>query len=260
MMLLHVMFRPGRSLGMVLREEGLYYVNNIASDCVYQNGVAECKNRHILETARVLLIVGRVPQTIWTIAIQYAIYLLNRQPFHVFFFKTPLQTLAAHVPICSHLNLTPRLFGRVAYVHLNKSHRTKLDPCAFRSVFVGFAPQQRSYRYYHPFNPSFYVTMDVTFMENNVFFLSDMPNHVLQGVNPVKEAHNWFEIEIRWKEAQNSALEFKPLSLAELSQVAVGSRLPIGRAEPNSLVELDISNPELESSDPLSCPYLFMLY
>ncbi|CAL9026036.1 unnamed protein product, partial [Prunus brigantina] len=36
LVVLTLMFRLGRSLGMVLREWGLYYVDDIASGCVYQ--------------------------------------------------------------------------------------------------------------------------------------------------------------------------------------------------------------------------------
>ncbi|CAB4268240.1 unnamed protein product [Prunus armeniaca] len=77
--------------------------------------------------------------------------------------------------------------------------------------------------------------MDVTFVENKMFFLLmlDVPSHVLHGENTVKEAHNWFEIEIRGKEAQNSVLELESLSSVELSQATAGSRLLTSLAEPN---------------------------
>lgn len=49
--------------------------------------------------------------------------------------------------------------------------------------------------------------MDVTFVENEMFFLSDVPNHVIQGENEVREAQNWFEVEIRGIEAQDFGTE-----------------------------------------------------
>ncbi|CAL2270419.1 unnamed protein product [Prunus armeniaca] len=115
-------------------------------------------------------------------AVQYDIYLFNRMPSRVLGFKTLLQTLAAHVPVSSHLNLTSRIFGCVAYVHLNKSHMTKLDQSAHRCVFVGFAPQQMGYWCYHPSSCHFNVTMDVMFVENKMFLLSNVPHHVLEGI------------------------------------------------------------------------------
>ncbi|KAI5324536.1 hypothetical protein L3X38_033609 [Prunus dulcis] len=52
--------------------------------------------------------------------------------------------------------------------------------------------------------------------------------------NTIKELHNWFEIEIQGKEAQNSGLEPEPLNSTESSQA-----------------EQDISDLELDSSEPL---------
>lgn len=45
-----------------------------------QNGVAERKNRHILETARALLHGAHVPHHHWTDAVTTAVYLINRKP------------------------------------------------------------------------------------------------------------------------------------------------------------------------------------
>ncbi|KAI5348105.1 hypothetical protein L3X38_000992 [Prunus dulcis] len=50
-----------------------------------------------------------------------------------------------------------------------------------------------------------------------MFFLSDVPNHVLQRENTIKEAHNWFEIEIQGKKAQ--IVRWNPCHLAQPSRV-----------------------------------------
>jgi hypothetical protein len=55
-----------------------------------QNGVAERKNRHILETARALLFGAQVPGRYWSDSITTAVYLLNRMPSKALDFKTPL--------------------------------------------------------------------------------------------------------------------------------------------------------------------------
>nr|XP_028948916.1 uncharacterized protein LOC114821153 [Malus domestica] len=129
-------------LSTFFRDQGILH----ETTCSYtpqQNGVAERKNRHILETARALLIGGSVPKSFWPDAITYAVYVINRMPSRVVEFRTPLQVLTEHVLVVSTNTLTPRVFGCVAYVHIHKIHRSKLDPCAFRCVFVGLHPTRK---------------------------------------------------------------------------------------------------------------------
>lgn len=165
-----------------------------------QNGVAECKNRHILEVARTLLIGASVPKQFWADAVIHAIYLMNRMPSRTLDFHTPLEALAHHVPLSSIVNLTLRIFGCVAYVHLHKNQRSKLDPCALRCVFLGFAPYQKGYRCYHPPTRRFYVTMDVTFLEHELFFYPTLSNQVLPGELRTLEEPDWFEVTLEDRE------------------------------------------------------------
>ena len=63
------------------------------TSCSYtpqQNGIAERKNRHILETARALLLDTNVPSRYWDDALTTAIYFLNRMPSKILKFKTPV--------------------------------------------------------------------------------------------------------------------------------------------------------------------------
>ena len=137
-----------------------------------QNEVAERKNRHILETARALLIGVSVPKCFWLEAVTYAMYVINRMPSQVVNFCTPLQVLTEFVPVVSTNTFTPHVFGCVAYVHIHKIHRSKLDPCALWCVFLGFAPQPKGYKCYHPETRHMYVTMGVTFSEFEYFYAS----------------------------------------------------------------------------------------
>jgi len=120
-----------------------------------------------------------VPTRYWPDAVSTAVHLLNRLPSKVLQFQTPLQVLASHVSLPTTLMLPPRVFGCVAYVHLHKNQRTKLDPCALRCLFLGYATHQKGYRCYDLATSRLYVTMDVTFLESEPFFSG--PNPALQG-------------------------------------------------------------------------------
>ena len=111
-------------------------------------------------------------------------------PSHVLNYKTPLQVLASHIPLPSILMLPPKVFGSVAYVHLPKIHRTKLDPCAIKYVFLGYENQQKGYRCYDPTTRRLYTMMDVTFLESEMFFISQDTQSFLQGETR-NEDQNW---------------------------------------------------------------------
>jgi transposase InsO family protein len=181
-----------RSIKMVRSDNGREYVNqNLQKNftengiihetsCVgtpQQNGIAERKNRQILETARSLLFENHVPQYFWDNVVSTAVYLLNRVPSKANDFKTPLQALAAHVDIPSYLNLPPKIFGCLAYVHVQKKFRSKIEPYAEKCVFLGFGSHQKGYKCYNPKTHKFYTTMDVTFIENKSYFM-DTQIHV----------------------------------------------------------------------------------
>lgn len=171
------------------RTHGLHH-ETTCSQTPQQNGIAERKNRHILETARALLTAAHVPRRYWTDAVVTAVYLLNRMPSRVLTFNTPLQCLAHHTSLPSVWMLPPRTFGCVAYVHLHKNQRTKLDPCAVRCIFLGYATHKKGYRCYDPATRRLYTTMDVTFLESETFFPKQATHSSLQG-EILSEEQNW---------------------------------------------------------------------
>jgi len=146
-----------------------------------QNGVAERKNRHILETARALLFGAQVPGRYWSDSITTAVYLLNRMPSKALDFKTPLQALSQYVTLPSILLLPPRVFGCVAFVHIHKHLRTKLEPCAVRCIFWGYGSNKKGFRCYDPKTKRLYITMDVTFLELEYFYPFTAFTSPLQG-------------------------------------------------------------------------------
>ncbi|WVY91158.1 hypothetical protein V8G54_036672 [Vigna mungo] len=103
-----------------------------------QNGVAEWKNRHLLEVT-----------------------LLNK------------------VVALGSTNLPPRVFGCVAFVHIQKNPN-KLLPRALRCVFLGYAIHQKRYRCYHPPTKRMFIRMNVVFHEQIMYFSSES---ALQGEN-----------------------------------------------------------------------------
>ncbi|CAN1770862.1 Retrovirus-related Pol polyprotein from transposon TNT 1-94 [Linum perenne] len=166
------------SLGSFLKQHGIIH----ASSCVdtpQQNGIAERKNRHLLEVARASMFTHQVPKYLWGEAVLTATYLINRLPSRVLKYRTPRQVLLEHFPHLSRYtsNLAPKVFGCTAFIHIAPQNRSKLDPRSLKGVFIGYSATQKGYKCYVPSTKRVYNTRDVTFFESQPFF----PAAVIQG-------------------------------------------------------------------------------
>ena len=88
-----------------------------------QNGVAERFNRTIMEAVRSMLIGAKLPRRFWGEALATAVYLRNRSPTKAISGLTPYEGWTGRKPAVNHL----RVFGCVAYAHIAKELRRKLD-------------------------------------------------------------------------------------------------------------------------------------
>ena len=123
-------------------EKGLVH----QTSCAYtpeQNGVAERKNRYILEIIRALLIESNIPKSFWPEAIATAVYLLNRLPTGTLNFKTSLDIFSSHNSVPSSLHLDPKILGCTVFVHIPKHNRNKFSPCAVKCVFLGYGKTRK---------------------------------------------------------------------------------------------------------------------
>jgi len=85
------------------------------TSCPYtpqQNGVAERKNRHLMEVARSMMFHTSVPKRFWSDAVISACYLINRIPTKILEDQSPYEVLNRSKPVLDHL----RVFGCVCFV------------------------------------------------------------------------------------------------------------------------------------------------
>lgn len=115
-----------------------------------QNGVTERKNRTLLNMAQSMMIESSTPIKLWPEAIATAPYITNRLPTKSLQHKTPLDVLSQFTNSLSIHFLPPKIFGCVAYVHLSKKDRSKLEPRAVKCVFFGYGANQKGYRCFNP--------------------------------------------------------------------------------------------------------------
>ena len=142
------------------------------SSCAYtpqQNGVAERKNRHLVETARTLLLHHKVPQRFWGDVILAACYLINRMFSSILHDQIPHSILLPTQPL---FYLPPRVFGCICFVHILTPEQDKLSAKATKCVFFGYSRLQRGYRCYSPDTNRYFISANVTFFEDSSFFSS----------------------------------------------------------------------------------------
>lgn len=175
------------SLGDYFENQGIIHQSSCV-DTPQQNGIAERKNRHILEVARSLMFTTHVPKHFWGEAVLTATYLINRMPSRILQFKSPYDTLLHTFPTTRVLTTLPfKVFGCSAFVHVHAQHRSKLDPKALKCIFVGYSSNQKGYKCYSPVTRSFYNSMDVTFFEHQPFY----SKVDIQGENFTQEYQLW---------------------------------------------------------------------
>ena len=87
-----------------------------------QNGIAERKNRHLLDVVRTLLLDSSVPPRFWCEALSTAVHLINRLPSPMLNHVSPFSKLFGHYPLYYDL----RTFGCVCFVHLPTHEQHKL--------------------------------------------------------------------------------------------------------------------------------------
>lgn len=130
-----------------------------------QNGVAERKNRTIVEMARSMLKWKGLSNNFWAKAVNTTVYILNRSPIKAVLNKTPYQAWHGQKPQVHQL----KVFGCVAYAHILKQEREKFDEKGVKNIFVGYSNESKGYHLYNPKTNKIVISRDVIFDESTTW-------------------------------------------------------------------------------------------
>ncbi|GJU39878.1 putative ribonuclease H-like domain-containing protein [Tanacetum coccineum] len=139
-----------------------------------QNGVAERKNRTLIEAARTMLADSKLPTMFWTEAVSTACYVLNRVLVTKPHNKTPYELVSGKVPNISHF----KPFGCHVTILNTSDHLGKFEGKADEGFIVGYAAHSKAYRVYNLSSKKIEETL-------NLRYLEDKPN--IQGLG-----HEWY--------------------------------------------------------------------
>lgn len=151
-----------------MRQHGILH-QPLCVDTPPQDGVAERKNKHLLETTRALLFQMQVPKQFWADPVSKVCFLINHMPSTVLTSDVPYTVL---FPNKSLFPIEPKVFGSTCYVRDVRPSVTKLDPKALKCIFLGNSHLQRRDPYYFAELGKYLVSTEVVFLGTIPFFYS----------------------------------------------------------------------------------------
>ena len=133
-----------------------------------QNGVAERRNKTLLDMVRSMMSYSTLPLSFWGHAIQTVCYLLNNVPSKSVP-KTPYEFWTNRKPNLNHI----RIWGCPAHV-LDKEAK-KLESRSEVCLFVGYPKGTKGGLFYNPKQNKVFVSTHATFLEES--YMEDFKPH-----------------------------------------------------------------------------------
>ncbi|GKC03850.1 putative ribonuclease H-like domain-containing protein, partial [Tanacetum coccineum] len=127
-----------------------------------QNGVAERKNRTLIEAARTMLADSLLPIPFWAEAVNTACYVQNRVLVTKPHNKTPYELLIGRTPIISFM----RPFGCPVTILNTLDHLGKFDGKADEGFLVGYSINSKAFRVFNSRTRKVEENLHVNFLKN----------------------------------------------------------------------------------------------
>ncbi|GJV13798.1 ribonuclease H-like domain-containing protein [Tanacetum coccineum] len=128
-----------------------------------QNGVAERRNRTLIEAARTMLVDSKLPTTFWAEAVNTACYVLNRvlviKPHN----KTPYELIRGRPLLIDFM----KPFGCPVTILNTRDHLGKFDRKADEGFFVGYSVVSKAIRVFNKRTRIVEETLNIRFLEIN---------------------------------------------------------------------------------------------
>ena len=130
-----------------------------------QNGVAERRNRTLMDMVRSMMSYSTLPLGLWIEALKKtAIHILNRVPSKSVP-KTPYELWTGRVPSLNHL----KVWGSPAEAKVFNPNIAKLDTKTVSCHFIGYPEKSKGYRFYCPEKYTKFVeTRHAVFLEDEM--------------------------------------------------------------------------------------------
>ncbi|GJR30721.1 putative ribonuclease H-like domain-containing protein [Tanacetum coccineum] len=170
-----------------------------------QNGVAERRNRTLIEAAGTMLADSKLPTTFWAEAVNIACYVQNIvlvvKPHN----KTPYELFHGRTPTLSFM----RLFGCPVTILNTIDHLDKFDGKADEGFFVGYFLNSKAFRVFNSITRIVEENLHIRFSENTPNVVDSGPDWLFD-INALTRIMNYEPIVAGSKSSHDDG--FKPLS------------------------------------------------
>ncbi|GJR03433.1 putative ribonuclease H-like domain-containing protein [Tanacetum coccineum] len=136
-----------------------------------QNGVAERRNRTLIEAARTMLADSKLPTTFWAEAVNTACYVQNRVIIVKPHNKTPYELFRGRTPALSFM----RPFGCHVSILNTLDHLGKFDGKSDDGFFVGYSLTSKAFRVYNIRTRKVEENLHIRFLEDKPIVSGDGP-------------------------------------------------------------------------------------
>ncbi|GKA77078.1 putative ribonuclease H-like domain-containing protein [Tanacetum coccineum] len=128
----------------------------------HQNGVAERKNRTLIEAVRTMLVESKLPTTFWAEAVNTACYVLNMVLVIKHNSKTPYELIRRRTPLIDFM----KPFGCPVSILNTMDHLGKFDGKADEGFFIGYSVVSKAMRVFKKRTRIVEETLNIRFLEN----------------------------------------------------------------------------------------------
>ncbi|GJU39627.1 putative ribonuclease H-like domain-containing protein [Tanacetum coccineum] len=147
-----------------------------------QNGVAERRNRTLIEAARTMLADAKLPVTFWAEAVNTACYVQNRVLVTKPLNKTPYELFNGRAPAIGFL----RPFGCHVMILYTLDHLGKFNAKGDEGFFIGYSLNSKYFRVYNKRTKHIEENLHINFLESKVIDKAGGPNSLFDIESLIK--------------------------------------------------------------------------
>ncbi|GJT22333.1 zinc finger, CCHC-type containing protein [Tanacetum coccineum] len=158
----HQVKRAKDLLGLIHTDDHEIIAHRTPPYTPQMNGVSERRNQTLLDMVRFMTSQTTLPKSFWDYALESDARILNMvQKVD----KTPYEVWHGQAPKLSYL----KVWGCEAFVkHDTLTKPDKLEPRAFKCIFVGYPKETIGYFFYYPPENKLFVAWNAEFFENDI--------------------------------------------------------------------------------------------